>query len=320
MDRFQLMEIFAKVSELESFSKTAESLGISRAAVSMSVQQLEAHLGVRLLHRTTRRVHLTVEGLRFREHCLRILSELNEAEHLFRDGSKGVKGTLSVDVPTRIARRILLPSLGEFLARNPDLEIHLGASDRLVNLVEKRVDAVIRVGTLRDSSLFVRRLGVLTQINCASPHYLARHGRPTSLADLERHLLVNYAPSASHAATWDYVQDGEPRSRRMRSVVSVDNAETYIASALAGLGLIQIPLYDVLHHLKSGALVPVLPHFHAPELPVSLLYASKHQLPARLVAFAAWAAELFERSGLFAKDVPKRAPVRRARAPRRKAT
>lgn len=298
MDRFSVMEIFARVAELGSFSKTAESLGLSRAAVSVAIQQLEGHVGARLLHRTTRRVHLTEEGARFQERCVRVLAELGEAEQMFRQGSGGVTGTLSVDVPTRIARRIIIPSLGEFLARHPGLDVHLGASDRSVNLVEKGVDAVIRVGPPATSSLIARPLGTLAQINCVSPSYLARHGKPSRLDDLDDHVVVHYSPSFSRAADWEYVQDGEARSRRVKSKVAVDSAEAYIAACLAGLGLIQIPAYDVRHHIESGALVAVLPNLVAAPLPIAILYPNRRQLPARVRAFGDWIGALFRRQGV----------------------
>jgi LysR family transcriptional regulator for bpeEF and oprC len=301
MDRIQRMEVFVRVAELGSFAKTADSMAMSRAAVSVAIRQLEAHVGARLLHRTTRRVQLTAEGIRFHERCLRVLAELGEAEELFRTTKTGATGTLSIDVPTRIARRVIIPALGEFLAQNPGLNVHLGASDRAVNLIERGVDAVIRVGSRRDSSLVARALGSLAQVNCASPSYLARHGQPVRLGDLDRHRIVDYSPNFSRTPEWDYLEDGRVRSRKVRSTVSVDNAETYIACCLAGLGLIQIPVYDVRHHLESGALVAVMPRYVPPALPIALVYPSRRQVPPRVQLFAAWATALFARHGMLSR-------------------
>lgn len=316
MDRFAAMTVFARVVETSSFTKAAESLGVSRATVSVSIQQLEDRLGVRLLHRTTRRVSLTNEGLLYHERVREVLTKLEVTEQLFQSAEPRVSGRLSIDVPTRIARRVIIPALPEFLARHPGIEIHLGASDRTIHLVEKGIDAVVRVGPLRNSSHIARPLGFLAQINCASPRYLARYGQPTNLEELGQHLVVNYAPRFTGSASWDYVVRGEEMSRSMRSVVTVDNAETYIAACLAGLGMIQIPAYDVRHHLESGALVSVLPRFVASALPISLVYPSRKQLPKRLETFATWIATLFARHGMLDLDaVASRRQSRRARAP-----
>jgi LysR family transcriptional regulator, regulator for bpeEF and oprC len=310
MDRFAAMRTFVQVVETESFTKAAAALGVSRATVSVSVQQLEEQLGVRLLHRTTRQVSLTNEGRMYHDGARDVLARLDATEQLFRDVRPRASGRLTVDVPTRIARRILLPALADFLAQHPGLEVRLGATDRTINLVEKGVDAVVRVGMLRDSSHIVRSLGQLAQVNCASPRYLARHGHPTSLDGLDDHLLVNYAPTLSGAARWDYMLKGKPASRPMRSVVAVDNAETYVAAALAGLGLIQIPAYDVRHHLESGALVAVLPRQVAPALPISIMYPSRRQVPPRLEVFVTWVAALFERHRLVEPRASAAAPTR----------
>ncbi|MFT3927057.1 MAG: LysR family transcriptional regulator [Myxococcales bacterium] len=314
------MSIFAQVAETSSFTKAAASLGVSRATVSIALQQLEEQLGVRLVQRTTRSVSLTAEGRLYLERAREILSRVEAAELLFREASPRVAGRLAIDVPTRIARRVIIPALPEFLAQNPALEVYLGASDRTVNLVEKGVDAVVRVGPLRDSSHIVRSLGLMTQINCASPSYVARFGRPASLSDLKDHLIVAYSPSFSGTTSWDYVVAGDERSIPARSVVTVDNAETYVAACLAGLGIIQIPAYDVRHHLESGALLPILTRHAPPPLAVSLVYPSRRQVPVRLVAFANWASTLFERHGMLDPDAsPTRtSPGRRARGPHRR--
>jgi DNA-binding transcriptional LysR family regulator len=306
------MTTFARVADTRSFTKAAASLGVSRATVSVAISQLEDSLGVRLLHRTTRSVSLTPEGLVYIERAREVLSKLDATEQLFRGAKPRISGRLSIDVPTRIARRVIIPALPEFLARNPGLEVHLGASDRTINLVEKGVDAVVRVGPLRDSSHIARPLGFLAQINCASPRYLARYGQPNSLDDLSSHLVVAYAPNFIGTASWDYVTGGEERSQPVRSILAVDNAETYVAACLAGLGMIQVPAYDVRHHIESGALVAVLPRFTASALPISLVYPSRKQVPQRLERFATWVAALFERhrmldpSAVAARPSPRR--------------
>lgn len=304
MDRFSLMNTFARVAEARSFTKAAASLGVSRATVSLAVRELEEQLGARLLHRTTRSVSLTPEGQLYYESAREVLAKIETTDQLFQARRPRVSGRLTVDVPTRIARRLLIPALPDFLAQHPGLQVRLGASDRTINLVEKGVDAVIRVGPLPDSSHIARSLGSLTLINCASPRYLARRGQPRSLDDLSEHVAVAYSPSFTGTTSWDYVVSSEQRAVPIRSVVTVDNAETYIAACLAGLGLIQIPAYDVQHHLESGALVSVLPNFTAAPLPIWLVYPSRKQPPTRLEAFATWITSVFSRHGLLTSAVP----------------
>jgi len=293
------MEVFVRVAEAGSFTRAAGALEISRASVSTAVQQLEAHLGVRLLHRTTRRVTLTREGEEYHARCLALLAELDAAEKMFEAPSDGLSGTLSIDVPTRIAHRIIIPQLPEFLSEHPSLRIRLGASDRSINLVEHGVDAVVRVGTLPDSSLVARPIGSLVQVNCASPSYLAKEGPLSTLEDLDEHLVVHYSPGFSGSAEWDYVDDGKLKTRSMRSVVAIDSAEAYIACCLAGLGLIQVPAYDVQEHLEAGRLVSVLPEHVPPPIPASIVYPTRKHIPRRVRAFSDWIARLFERRGLF---------------------
>jgi DNA-binding transcriptional LysR family regulator len=210
-------------------------------------------------------------------------------EQQFLPARGEVSGRLKVDVPSRIARRLIAPALPGFFERHPAIELELGSSDRAVDLVLEGVDCALRVGPLASSSLVARPLGHFTLTNCASPTYLARHGTPRTPADLPQHMAVNYAsPTSGRAAPWEWQRDGETASLRMRSQVAANNAETYIACALAGLGLIQIPAYDVREHLAAGELVEVLPDARAEPLPVQLVYPHRRNLSRRVQAFAVW--------------------------------
>jgi len=305
VDRFHLMDIFVRVAEAGSFTRAAEGLGVSRSSVSTAVQQLETHLGVRLLHRTTRRVTLTTEGEVYHRRCLAVLSEIEATEQLVMATSEGLSGTLSLDAPTRIAHRIIIPALPEFLSRHPGLAVRLGASDRSIDLLEHGVDAVVRVGVLPDSSLVARPIGSLVQVNCASPSYLSERGTPETLDDLDEHVVVHYSPGFSDSPEWDFVADGESRARPMRSIVTVDSAEAYVACCLAGLGLIQVPAYDVQEHIQARELVTVLGQLAPPPLPVSIVFPTRKHVPSRVREFADWVATLFERQGLFARGFEK---------------
>ncbi|SOD27710.1 transcriptional regulator, LysR family [Variovorax sp. YR752] len=289
MDRIDLLQVFVRVAEAGSFTRAADRLGLPRATISTAVQQLETRLGSRLLHRTTRRVGLTPDGEVMLERARALVADMEDMEQQFLPAHGQVSGRLKVDVPSRIARRLIAPALPGFFERHPAIELELGSSDRAVDLVLEGVDCALRVGPLASSSLVARPLGHFTLINCASPAYLTRHGTPRTPADLPQHMAVNYAsPTSGRAAPWEWQRDGETASLRMRSQVAANNAETYIACALAGLGLIQIPAYDVREHLAAGELVEVLPDARAEPLPVQLVYPHRRNLSRRVQAFAGW--------------------------------
>ncbi|GLK76689.1 LysR family transcriptional regulator [Methylopila jiangsuensis] len=289
MDRIDLFRIFARVVECSSFTKAAHGLGLPRSSVSAAVSELEARVGARLLHRTTRKVAPTQDGGAFYERCLRLVADVEEAETLFRRSASRPSGVLKVDMPGRIGRLIVAPALPDFLDRYPDMEIHLGVTDRAVDLIEDAVDAALRVGPLDDSGLIARPIGALPFINVASPSYLVRHGAPAHPDDLDGHLAVNYAsPSTGRVEPWEWVERGARRARPMPGRVTVNSAEAYIACCLAGLGLIQIPAYDVRAHLEAGELVEVMPGHRAEPAPMTLLYPNRRHLSRRLSVFADW--------------------------------
>ncbi|MBN8480821.1 MAG: LysR family transcriptional regulator [Xanthomonadales bacterium] len=295
MDRLQAIEVFVRVVDAGSFTRAAESLRLPRSSVSTIVQRLEAHLGVRLLQRTTRRMQLTDEGAAYHAWCQRVLTDLDEGENLFRVDGRRARGRLRVDVPSRIARRTIAPALPSFFAAHPQIELELRSSDRAVDLVEEGVDLAIRVGELRDSRLAARPLGTLRMANLASPDYLARHGVPRGPDDLEGHFAVAYAsPSNGRIDEWEYVEDGRVKMRPMRATVIVNNAETYIACCLAGLGLIQVPAYDAREHLREGSLVEVLAAWPAVAMPLSALYPHRRHLSPRVTVFLDWLVPLFD--------------------------
>ena len=192
-------------------------------------------------------------------------------------------------MPGRVGRLIIAPALPDFLARYPDIAIELGVTDRAVNLVEDSIDCVLRVGPLSDSSLIARNFGELGLINVASPAYLARHGTPMGPGELAGHLAVNYAsPSSGRVDDWQWLEGGRVHSLALPGRVTVNSAEAYIACCLAGLGLIQIPAYDVAAEIANGALVEVMPQFRAESMPVALLYPHRQHLSRRLKVFADW--------------------------------
>lgn len=289
MDRIDSFRIFARVVESASFTRAADALGLPRSSVSAAVIGLEARVGARLLHRTTRRVAPTRDGAAFYERCLRVIADVEETENLFRQEATGPSGRLRIDVPGRIGRLIVAPALPDFLARFPAIDIDLGVTDRAVNMIEDSVDCVLRVGPLPDSGMIARSIGQLALINVASPDYLRRHGTPRAPEDLAAHLAVNYAsPSTGRVHPWEWMAKDGPQAMPVRSRVTVNNAEACIACCLTGLGLIQIPAYDVRSHLEAGELVEVLPRHRPAPMPMTLLYPHRQHLARRVQVFADW--------------------------------
>jgi DNA-binding transcriptional LysR family regulator len=293
MDRFQEMQVFVRIAERSSFTQAADDLQLPRATVSNLVQRLEARLGVRLLERTTRTVRLTPDGEAYRQRCVALLADLEEADGLFRQAVP--KGLLRVNLQGTLARRFVVPALPALLARHPQLELQIGEDDRLVDLVREGVDCVLRAGTLRDSSLVARRVALLQQVTCASATYLAQFGEPRTLAELNGHRAVNYVSSATgQALPFEFTVDGEVKTLPLPGVVSVTGADVYAGAAIAGLGLVQVPRYRVADELASGLLREVLADAPPPPLPVSVLYPHNRQLSVRVRVFVQWLTEVFD--------------------------
>ncbi|NVZ70082.1 LysR family transcriptional regulator [Pseudomonas costantinii] len=290
MEKFEQYRVFVQVAEMESFIKAARVLQLPRATVSAAIQQLELSVGTRLLHRTTRKVCLTADGTRLLERTRQLLADISEVDQLFHTHQTQVAGRLDVDVPSRIARRLIAPALPDFLRDYPALQLALGSTDRAIDLIEERVDCVVRFGTPHTSSLVARPLGRVALINCASPGYLATHGTPEHPNELTKgHVAVGYAPGISGAELpWQYMQNGIEKTHVLPADVVVNNAENYIACCCAGLGLIQVPRFDVQHLINAGALVEVMPRYRPAPMEVSVLYPDRRQRSRRLSVFIEW--------------------------------
>jgi DNA-binding transcriptional LysR family regulator len=290
MDRLDQYRVFIRVAEMGSFIKAAHALELPRASVSAAIQQLESAMGTRLLHRTTRQVRLTADGVQLLARVRQILVDAEDIDQLFQASQRKISGRLNVDVPSRIARRLVAPALPSLLRRYPRLQLALGSTDRAIDLVHEGVDCAVRFGTLHDSSLIARPLGYIALINCASPGYLHECGLPASPDDLTKgHRSVGYASaSTGQELPWEYRVAGNDRLIAVPSRVIVNNAESYIACCSSGMGLIQIPRFDVQHLLDRGELVQVMPEFCAAPMQVSLIYPHRRQRSRRLDAFIEW--------------------------------
>ncbi len=300
MDHLHAMRIFARVAHLGSFTKAAEQLQLPRPTVSNAVQYLERHLKIRLLQRTTRRVALTAEGAAYYERCVRLLADLDDAETLFEEAGTSPRGVIRVDLPERFALNAVIPALPDFHANFPDLRVVMSTTDRFVDLIADGIDCAVRVGALSDTSLVARRIGEMAQMNCASRGYLARYGTPRSPDDLPEHVAVGYFSSRTgRELDWEYadMDTGAMHTVKMRSIVSVNSSQAYLACCVAGLGMIQAPRDGLDTPLANGTLVEVLPEWNAAPLPVSVVLPHGRHLAPRVRIFVDWLAQTLGRPG-----------------------
>ncbi|WP_020647999.1 LysR family transcriptional regulator [Solimonas variicoloris] len=293
MDRIDAMRLYTRVVERRSFTLAAEDLGLPRSTATDAIKALEARLGVRLLQRTTRHVRPTLDGEAYYARCLQLLDEFEDAESAFHGKKPG--GLLRVDVHGTLARRFVLPGLPRFLAEYPELQLYLSEGDRLVDLVREGIDCVLRVGTPSEPEMVARRVATLAEVSCAAPGYLTRHGVPASPDALDGHRMVGFRSSASgQLLPLEFTVDGVVQTRLLPATVSVNGAESLVAAARLGLGLIQVPRYHVEDDLRRGTLVEVLPQHPPSPSPVSLLYPRNRHLSPRVRVFIDWVVRAFE--------------------------
>lgn len=293
MNTLEAMQVFVRVAEHASFTRAAEGLGLLKATVSVAVRELENSVGTRLLHRTTRKVQLTLDGQAYYERCKELLSEVENLQTMFQQSGASLRGRLRVDMPSGIARLYVIPHLPQFLQTHPHIELELSSTDRLVDPIQEGFDCVMRAGAPRDPQLIAQPLGRLIVINCASAEYLRRRGIPQTLADLAKHDLIHYVSTlGGKSPGFEYPESGEYRTLPMSGPVVVNNSDAYNAACLAGLGLIQVPEIGVREHLAHGMLVEVLPRYRPEPMSLSLLYAHRRNLPKRVRVFMDWIAHI----------------------------
>jgi LysR family transcriptional regulator for bpeEF and oprC len=311
MNKLLAMEVFVQVVDAGGFTRAAEHMQLPKATVSTLVQSLELSLSVKLLHRTTRQVTVTSDGAAYYERCLRILSDVREAEESLSRNRASPSGRLRVDAATGVANDIIIPALPAFFERYPDIALELGCGDRPVDLIEEGVDCAIRGGALPDSSLIARRVGVLHFVTCAAPGYLAKYGRPAHPDELARHRCVNYFSSKTGKIyDWDFARGDEEIRVAAPSSLAVNDSTAYISAGLAGLGMMQMPSYTVEAYLHSGALELVLEDWHSAPLPVNVVYPQNRHLSAKVRVFVEWVADLFMTHPGFQNKAPLRQPGR----------
>lgn len=283
MDRFREMQAFVAVVESGSFVAAGELLHISKAAVSRVVMQLEARLGARLLQRTTRRLSLTEAGQAYLGRCKQILGDLDEAEAMVGDAALRASGRLRVNAPLSFGITRLAGLWPAFMALHPDLELEVTLADRMVDLVEEGYDMAIRITRPRDSSLVYRQLATTRVLLCAAPAYLARRGKPESVADLARHDIIAYA-YAPGGDTWHFDTPSGERSVAVRPRLRSNNGDTCRAAALAGLGIAQQPGFLVDADLAAGRLVEILAEDCSRDLGIHAVYPSRKHVSLKVRA------------------------------------
>jgi DNA-binding transcriptional LysR family regulator len=291
MDRFASMEVFAKVADRGSFAAAAKASGISAAMVGKHVRQLEEHLGVQLLNRTTRRQSLTDAGRDFLERTRIVLAELEAAEALAAESRARPRGALRINAPVSFGAHILSPVLPAYMAGNPDVAVRLTVSDRVVDLVDEGYDCVFRAGALHDSTLIARGLRPLTLIACASPDYLEQAGLPRHPNDLAGHDCLGFAGSAMEER-WTFCNGAGEAVVPVISRFSANSGQALRQAALAGLGVVLQVRELLADDVAFGRLVHILPEWRS-ERPLRLLYTPDRRITPKLRSFIDFAASRF---------------------------
>lgn len=283
---------FVRAAELGSFTRASKALGVTASGVGKSITRLEAELGVRLLHRTTRRLSMTDEGAVFFEHCRRVLDDLESARTMIANRGTAPSGRLRVSLPITLGKKVVIPALPKFMAKHPHISLDIRLSDRKVNLIEDGIDAVLRVGKLSDASLVARRVGEQQLLTVASPAYLAREPI-ASLGDLtQRRCMTFRSPSSGRDFAWMFRIDGRTVEWQPRPFLQIDDGEALVEAVKAGLGVCQAPHVMLSEGLASGALVEVLSHLRPEPDVINVVYMSQRHLPARTRAFVDFATSL----------------------------
>lgn len=295
MDRFDAMQAFVRVVETGSFTKAALTLHMSKTTVTQLVQQLEARLRVKLFNRTTRQVHVTADGAAYYERAVRLLVDLDDAETSLSSVTDSPRGRLRVDVPSPLARMLLVPAFPAFHARYPDLQIEMGVSDRLVDLIGDNVDCVIRGGEVTQPSLIARHVGDLQLDVYAAPSYLQTVPTPLHPLDLEAdpHRIVGFLSSRTGKLLPSTLRQGDARIEvKAKHALAVDDGNAYLAAGLAGVGVLWLPHYMAKPHLARGELVPLFADWALDPMPLYLAFHPNRHVSVKLRVFINWVVEL----------------------------
>jgi DNA-binding transcriptional LysR family regulator len=293
MDRLTSMAVFKRAVDDGSFAAAARHFGISSEMAGAHVRSLEARLGVRLLNRTTRRLHLTEVGSGYYARCTSILADIDEAEADASSLQATPRGHLRIAAPVTFGVRHIAPAVSDYVVRYPEVSIEVVVADRFVNLIEEGFDLAIRIGELPESSLIARRLTTAHLIVCAAPAYLRRAGRPQTPSDLSRHACLIYTETVT-PTTWRFKDaQGQAETARVSGPISSSNAEFVHQLALAGHGVIRAPSFSVGRDIAEGRFTELLADWRSPMLPIHALYPHRPLLSVKVRSFVDFLAERF---------------------------
>jgi LysR family transcriptional regulator for bpeEF and oprC len=294
MNKLQAMEVFVRVVDTGGLTRAADSLQIPKATVTTLIQQLEAALGVKLLNRTTRRVSVTTDGAAYYPRCVSILGQVRETEESLGLGHARPQGRLRVEVPTLMARLVIVPALPAFFGRYPEIDLQLGCSEGRSDLIEEGIDCAVWSGELQDSTLIARRVGLLYFGTCASPSYVAAFGQPRHPDDLKMHRCINhFSPHTGKMVEWVFAKNGVRIEASLRGYIALDDENSYLAAAEAGLGVAQIPAFVLKEAMERGSLELLLGDWFAEPAPLNVVYPQNRHLSGKIRVFVDWVAELF---------------------------
>ena len=283
--RLQGINVFVQAVDAGSFTAAAQRIGLSKSAVGKSIATLEQRLGVRLLHRTTRRLALTAEGADFYQSCVRVLAELDEAESRTASSRREVSGTLRVSLPVSFGRRWVMPVLCELSRQHPKLTLDVAFTDRAVDLLEENIDVVVRLGDAGNSaSLSSRRLGLQRWVLCGSPAYFAKHGMPASIDALSGHDCMTFS-RGGYVLPWTVLDDtGRALDIKIKGRHTISDGDALRDAALGGLGIGQFPTWLVADALRDGSLVSALLPESIPGSPIQALWPATRDLAPKIRA------------------------------------
>jgi LysR family transcriptional regulator, regulator for bpeEF and oprC len=297
MEDFSAISVFVRVVEAKSFSAAATHLEMTPSGVSRAISRLEESLGARLFFRSTRSLRLTDDGGAFYARCKEILADLTEATEALGYAKTKPAGKLRVAASSAVGRAALIPNLAEFEARYPDIRLELTMCDFPFDLNEEGFDCAIRMGELADSSLIARKIGHFSNVLCASPAYLARHGMPSSIEDLKTHRTVNFVhPNTGKPYQWQFDSPSGRVSVDVDAHMMINDGESVIQAAIAGLGIIQAPHCLAACALQKGLLEIIMTDTISTGSNLWIVYPQKRHLSARVQAFIEWTSELFQRT------------------------
>ncbi len=294
MDKFESMYAFTQVVENGSFAEAARKMNLSRSSVNKLVIQLENHLGVQLLYRTTRQVTPTDTGKAFYKQCLDILSSVEEAELAVSAQHREPKGILRINAPMSFGMSVLGSKVAEFMSRYEKIKIQLTLEDRFVDPISEGYDLVIRIGSLANSSsLVINPITVIPRVICVAPSYLNIKGVPETIQDLKYHSCLHYGYLSS-GSQWEFIHQKKEDKVFVEGVLCCNNGEVLREAAIAGLGIVMLPTFIVKEALKNGTLQTILPDYQLPELTLSVIYPINRHLSTKIQLFTQFLQECFQ--------------------------